>query len=602
MSQPHLLPRILIVDDLFGRRHKERRNEERADLCGQYLLEDVTGDEAELGGGLRVKKPVAQAVFFRGQTPACSVVGDTVRNDLDATLKFIGDGWGEWRPDRPCWALLVLDLCFYQGCVTPQSDRQFKGMPEGYEGDDDPRKYFGVTILKAVRERFPNLPVIILSSKDRRNVSRTFAMGGAFGFLERAGSNGPEQLRQFIDAYGLIPDETGQIVGRSKSLLLALRQARAAARRRDNVLIRGEGGTGKELIAGYINRHAANPGTPFVAVNSSVYSPDLFAADLFGAVRGAYTGANEARVGLIERASGGDLFFDEVGDMRPEVQAGLLRVLEDGQVIPVGGSQARQVNVRFISATNKDIEALAAANGFRADLLDRLRLGDSIYLTPLRHRKEDIPLLVERFVRQTEEQTGALRREIEPEAIEACMAHDWPGNLRALLTCVRSAVTNYHHVEHLVAAHLKLPAATPRTPAAFASPAPPTPAAPRARTIDELAELIDGFDFADLSHEQLEGKLDLLKGSCARLVARYVLAALEDMNQQPLPGRDGKVEFTGAVKLMRGVAAMHTTQAADELKRLLNISPQHIESLLSDTKLGAALASATRNRGKKPKG
>ncbi len=604
MSEPNFLPRILIVDDLFGRTHPGRRNEERANLCGQYLLDDVTGDEVGIGAGQRIKRPIAQAVFFRGQTPSRSIVGDTVINDLETTLRVIEEGWTHWLPMKPRWSLLVLDLCFYQGRVTRESDEKFMGMPEGYKGDDDPQKYFGLTILEAVTSRFPDLPIIILSSKDRREVSLSFTRAGAFGFLAREGAESPAQLNDYISRYGLIPDTSGTIIGHSKELLVALRSARNAALTRDNVLIRGEEGTGKELIAGYINKLSKDP-APFVPVNSATYTSELYASQLFGIVARIATGV-DGQEGLIVQADGGDLFLDEVGDMLPPVQAGILRVLEDQQVLPVGGRTPRRVDVRYISATNKDLEAFAASGRFRRDLLDRLRAGETIYVVPLRERQEDIPLLVEKFVRESERESGAFQRRIEPEATERCMAYDWPGNLRALRSCIRLAVKTYPHVEHLVASHIRLPREGSVTTTATPAPTPlpssvPTATPPAAQTLDELIDVVNGLDFSVLADRDLEGKLDLLKRALARLVARYLAAALEAVHRPTLKEQAGIAEYTPAVKLMRGDSTIQSVQAADEVKRLLNISRPDIEDLLTNTRLGEALSRAERLRRAKKK-
>src|SRR5215203_2113474 len=132
------LPRLLIVDDLFGRTHPDRRNEERANLCGQYLLEDVTGDELDKGSSQKIKGPIAQVVFFRGQTPVSSVVGDVVENNLEATLQVIRNGWDQTVPNNRRWSLILLDLSFHTGLVTEKSNRLATGMPEGSESDSIP--------------------------------------------------------------------------------------------------------------------------------------------------------------------------------------------------------------------------------------------------------------------------------------------------------------------------------------------------------------------------------------------------------------------------------------------------------------------------------
>ncbi len=170
----NVFPRILIIDDLLGRTHRNRRNEERVNFCGQYLIEDVTGDQGAREPALKIKRPVAQAVFCRGQQPACSALGDVVQNDLAETLAVIREGWLHPRPGKPRWAMLLLDLCFYTGQVTEESNEETAGMPEGCENDRSPQHYFGLQILEAIHLEFPELPVIVLSAQPRDDVSHEF--------------------------------------------------------------------------------------------------------------------------------------------------------------------------------------------------------------------------------------------------------------------------------------------------------------------------------------------------------------------------------------------------------------------------------------------
>lgn len=587
------LPRLLIVDDLFGRTHAHRRNEERANLCGQYLLEDVTGDELGKGATQKIKVPIAQAVFFRGQRPACTSVGDVVENDLEATLNLIRGGW-EGVPDRPRWSMVLLDLSFHTGRVTPESDRRAAGMPEGREGDDNPENYFGLKILEAVRDKFPDLPVVILSSKPREEVSREFTRKGALGFLPREDERSPELLRDYIWRHGLIPDAEGEIVGNSKPLLMALRTARRAALSRRNVLIRGERGAGKELMARFIYRHGRkNKNAPFVVVNSSVLSATLYASELFGIEKRVATDV-EGREGLIMAANGGDLFFDEIGDMLPEAQSGILRALEDRQVTPVGSKLSHSVDVRFLSATNTDIEMKSAAGGFRSDLLDRLREGGTVILPTLRERKEDLPLLVEQFVREAERANAvAMERQIDPEAIEKVCAHDWPGNIRQLRSCVLSAVNNHPDVEHLVPDHLNIPDAPgARAPALEAA----ARAAAAGTDINALAESLDGITFDELTPTQLAGMWRRLQGACAGLLVRYLRAALNATRQAVPDNPEGRVRIHPAVKLMTGDAGLPATKAADIIKQILSVSDEAAASLLEEPVLKEAHETALRLR------
>ncbi len=600
------IPRILIIDDLFGRTHPDRRNRERANLCGQYLIEDVTGDEVGKGTPQKIKKPLAQVAFYRGQTPTCSTVGDTVENDLEGALQLIRDGWLEWQPNNPRWAMVLLDLCFYTGRVTEESNRKTLGMPEGRDGDDNPSHYFGLRILEAIHEEFPNLPVIILSSKRREEVSREFSQYGALAFLAREAEDSPELLMEYIFRHGLIPDDTGEVVGHSKALLLALCAARRAASNRQNLLIRGERGTGKDLLARYIHQHSQNQeGSPFVIVNSSILTPELFASEVFGIEKRVATGV-DGREGLIKEADGGDLFLDEIRDMSPQVQAGLLRVLEERKITPVGAQIPQSVDVRFLSATNIDIEALAATDSFRSDLLDRLREGGTVFLPPLRERVEDIPLLVEKFVRNAERANpNALRRQMHPDALDMLCAYDWPGNVRELRNCIFSAVSDHPDVEHLVPVHIQLtsvkePSDTPVlvTPTTV----PPTDIVPReAGDPDELVRVLSSFTFESTRPAHLAGKLPEIQRAYARFMALYLKAALE-ATRKPTPEKpDGEVLIHPAMRLITGDSKLTASKAADVIKRLLGISPDAVETMLADPILKEAYETALRLRPKRPR-
>ncbi len=564
------LPRILVIDDMFGRQVPGYPNRERANLCGMYDLRDITGDETAPSEE-EVVKPIADAVFFRGQHPLRAGVGDIVENDLEETVSFVRQGWDTASSSRPAWALVLLDLCFYTGAVTPASNEAFAGMPEGRSGDDDARRYFGLTLLERLREEFPELPVVILSSKQREDVSRSFTTRGALGFISRTDSAGPARLREYLWRHGLMPDPSGEIVGTSLALLLALRAARRAAGDRRNVLIRGERGTGKEILAQYLSR-CIEPGAerrPFVVVDSGALAPSLWASELFGHMRGAFTGADRDRQGRIIQADRGDLFLDEIGNMPADVQTGLLRVIETHHVVPLGASSGREIDVRFISATNEDIERRAALSaGFRADLLDRLVSGGTIWLPPLRERPSDIPLLVERFVREAEAgRKNAMARQVAPEALVLLSLHDWPGNVRELRTAIFDAVSANPDVEHLVAGHLRIrkdgaggrydspTAEVSRMSAPVVVPG----AADRLTSGDDAAArpgwlLTRGRESGDLN------------GSFDRLVARFH-EQLADMVEACLAAycdpRTGRVNYSGAFRLAVPSADRSANVAAD---------------------------------------
>jgi len=559
------LPLILVIDDLFGRQVQGIPNRERANLCGMYSLRDMTGDEP-YPAEEEVVDPLADAVFFRGQQPLCAKIGDTVENDLEATIAFVRKGWYGEANTGHTWSLVLLDLCFYTGTVTSASNDAFAGMPTGRPGDDNAKSYFGLTMLKKLREEFPELPVIILSSKQRDEVSREFTEAGALGFISRTDSSGRTLLKDYLWRHGLMPDPSGTILGTSLPLLLALRLARRAATGRRNVLIRGERGAGKDLLAHYINRYGTPEGEqrPCMVVDCGALPPTLWGSELFGHVKGSFTGADRERKGRIVQADGGDLFLDEIGSMPSDVQDGLLRVIDTREVIPLGANSGRTVDVRFIAATNVNIEQRAdMETGFRSDLLDRLKLGGRIWLPPLRERREDIPLLAERFVREEEAACeSAMTRQIDSGALQVLLEYDWPGNIRELRSVIHEAVTGNPDVEHLVAGHLQLEsvaqaegiknsaeatetAKKDSPPKKITAAEKTTVAQPERPRISALEELIGSFDRLVLEfHEQVA---DIVEGC---------LAAYRD----PLTGR---INYTGAYRLAISSASQSSNPPSD---------------------------------------
>jgi transcriptional regulator with PAS, ATPase and Fis domain/ABC-type branched-subunit amino acid transport system substrate-binding protein len=230
------------------------------------------------------------------------------------------------------------------------------------------------------------------------------------------------------------------LVGSSPAFLKNLQMAELAAQMDANVLILGESGTGKELFARAIHEGSARSDQPFIAINCAALPSDLLNAELFGYVEGAFTGAKRGgNPGKFEAANGGTLFLDEIGDMPVEQQAALLRVLQEKEVVRVGGTHPIPVNVRIISATNKRLAQEIAYNGsFRSDLYFRLNVF-SVELAPLRRRKEDIPELVEHFIRQFSQTTGTPFKSIDSRAMDKLMAYSWPGNIRELRNVIERA-------------------------------------------------------------------------------------------------------------------------------------------------------------------
>ena len=230
-----------------------------------------------------------------------------------------------------------------------------------------------------------------------------------------------------------------RLVGRSPTLLEIFKTIGRVARSDVPVLITGESGTGKELVARAIHHASARAEAAVVAVNAAAIPRELLESELFGHERGAFTGAVESRPGRFREASGGTLFLDEIGDMPLELQAKLLRVLQSGEVMPLGGRRAEQVDVRVLAATHRDPEAEVRAGRFREDLLYRLRVVP-IEIPPLRERKEDIPVLAEHFVARYAEELGTGPRWLAEDTLRHLVAYPWPGNVRELENAIKRAL------------------------------------------------------------------------------------------------------------------------------------------------------------------
>jgi two-component system nitrogen regulation response regulator NtrX len=226
-----------------------------------------------------------------------------------------------------------------------------------------------------------------------------------------------------------------QLLGESAAIRRVREAVALCARTPGRVLITGETGTGKEVVARAIHAQSTRRHAPWVAVNCAAVPGELIESELFGHEKGAFTGALRTRRGKFEQADGGTLFLDEIGDMPPHMQAKLLRVLEEGEVERVGGDKRLRVDVRVVSATNRDLHADIASGRFREDLLHRLNVV-ALHLPPLRERPEDIPSLVRHFVEAAAKQPGMRPVEIGPDLVERLQRHPWPGNVRELRNTV----------------------------------------------------------------------------------------------------------------------------------------------------------------------
>jgi two-component system, NtrC family, response regulator GlrR len=301
----------------------------------------------------------------------------------------------------------------------------------------------GIALLKELQNRWPGLKVIMLTAHGTIPDAVQATQMGAFGFLTKPVDK-QELLDQVqkalrISGFGSSDEDwRADIVTRSSVMEEKLAQAHMVAGTDARVLITGESGTGKELLARAIHLASPRRNKEFVAVNCSAMAPELLESELFGHEKGAFTGAHRAHDGLFRAADGGTLMLDEIGDMPMPLQVKLLRVLQENVVRPVGSTSAVTVNVRVISATHRDLQALMQGGVFREDLYYRLNVVH-IDMPPLNRRREDIPLLVAHFLANLAKDSGA-RKIYAPEAVELLATADWPGNIRQLQNVVRQNV------------------------------------------------------------------------------------------------------------------------------------------------------------------
>ena len=306
----------------------------------------------------------------------------------------------------------------------------------------------GMQLFQAIHREHPALPVIILTAHGTIPDAVSATQRGVFGFLTKP-FDSQDLLQKVAAAIKLSGDHReadapdaewrAGIVTRSPKMEDLLRQARLVAESDASVLIFGDSGTGKELLARAIHRASKRTDGPFVAVNCGAIPAELLESELFGHARGAFTGAAQAHRGLFQTADGGTLFLDEIGDMPLPLQVKLLRVLQEGEVRPLGATQSIPVDVRVISATHRDLEAQRAAGLFREDLYYRLNVV-SLRLPPLAERREDIPVLATHFLRRLAERYHKPQPTLAPEAMALLIAAPWPGNVRQLLNLLEQAV------------------------------------------------------------------------------------------------------------------------------------------------------------------
>jgi DNA-binding NtrC family response regulator len=318
----------------------------------------------------------------------------------------------------------------------------------------------GIELLRKVRESLPHLPYVLMTAFGSIAVAVEALKSGATDYIAKPfePTSLAGMLRDVIKHNRIVDRDAAERSKRNRAFLTSspqlekiLAQARHVARVDSSVLILGESGTGKEVLARYLHDHSPRHDQPFIAVNCAAIPPDLLESEFFGHESGAFTGATQSRVGVLELASAGTVFLDEVGDMPPLLQVKLLRALQEHEIRRVGGNKQIRVNPRIIAATNRDVEAEIASGEMRDDFYYRLAV-ITFNLPPLRERKEDIMPLVERSMRHFAAVMGKETISIDPVAQDMLLAYAWPGNVRELENVVERAVLmcdNEIRAEHL---------------------------------------------------------------------------------------------------------------------------------------------------------
>ncbi len=311
----------------------------------------------------------------------------------------------------------------------------------------------GIDLLPRIKSLVPELPVIMITAYGTVGNVVDAIRAGASNFVQKPWDN-EKLLADIRVAIGknLAEQEVvhlkrtlkqrvsfENIVGKSEPMLQLFDLVAQVAPSRSTVLIQGESGTGKELIAKAIHAHSPRRDKPFIPVNTGAVPSDLLESTLFGHERGAFTSAVAAKKGLFEVADGGTLFLDEIGTMRMDMQAKILRVLQDRRFMHVGGTQEIQVDVRIVAATNVNLEQAVKEGRFREDLFYRLNV-ISLELPPLRNRKEDIPLLANHYLKFYAEENGFPPPELATDALRLLMDYEWPGNVRELENAMERGV------------------------------------------------------------------------------------------------------------------------------------------------------------------
>ncbi len=319
----------------------------------------------------------------------------------------------------------------------------------------------GLDLLEAVRERDPEVPVILMTAQASLQSAVKAVNQGAFYYLQKPFSNAElvalckraAQVRELSRENKQLKKEirrrdssqTVRPVGKNRPFLEVLKLAETVAPTDSTILITGESGTGKEVVARYIHQLSDHESGPFISINCGALPENLLESELFGHVKGSFTGAVRDKQGLLEAARGGTFFLDEIGEMSPALQVKLLRALQEREIVPVGATEPISIDVRVIAATNRDLEQEIRRGTFRSDLYYRLNV-ITLHLPPLRERRDDVRVLAEYFIQRmsADQADGRAPLQLAETGLEALQRYDWPGNVRELENALERAAILAH--------------------------------------------------------------------------------------------------------------------------------------------------------------
>jgi two-component system, NtrC family, nitrogen regulation response regulator GlnG len=357
-----------------------------------------------------------------------------------------------WLVDDDASIRWVLERALRQGGMSPtafdQADSALAALrrdrPDVLITDIRMPGRSGLELLTQIRASQPELPVIVMTAHSDLDSAVAAYQGGAFEYLPK-----PFDIDQAVDLVRRAAQQRGpapepaaearripEMLGQAPAMQEVFRAIGRLSRSSMTVLITGESGTGKELVARALHRHSPRAAKAFIALNTSAFTADLLESELFGHEKGSFTGADAQRRGRFEQADGGTLFLDEIGDMSPQLQTRLLRVLAEGEFYRVGGQIPVRVDVRVIAATHQDLVERVRQGLFREDLLHRLNV-IRIEVPPLRSRREDIPELLMHYLSAAATELSAEPKSLTPEAASVLSNFDWPGNVRQLVNACR---------------------------------------------------------------------------------------------------------------------------------------------------------------------